>query len=411
MPQFANSSFAAAAAHAPDNRYQQSLRSGFPRLRFDDALEREYRKFNYAAFASTRRTGIAILLTVLLCFLAYDLHYAGVAFIPSVTLTVLAARVLGLAVAVVASVQLLKHPTDPDVGDRWIPAGLLAVGLTTIVIMLAYMQALDELRMPFTLDGLVMIQMAVFFPLGYSYWRVMSMATVLTLAVWAGVPWLAPASLLSLYVSLMPFQLGIYAAASVSRYCLEHAIRSRFLMERTVELMASTDELTHLHNRRMFDVHGQRALQHASREGRRAAMVLLDIDYFKQYNDRYGHPAGDQVIAAIGALVSQRLRREIDIGARLGGDELAIMFYDVDEAFVETTINALCGNVVLSLARPHADSPFGTVTVSMGAAMSVPGERLDGLYQRADTALYAAKAKGRNRACLLPQGQQAAANG
>ena len=135
-------------------------------------------------------------------------------------------------------------------------------------------------------------------------------------------------------------------------------------------------------------------MQFARRDARPIALVLIDVDRFKEINDRFGHPAGDEVLCAVCHRLAQGVSRR-DILARIGGEEFALVLTDVDPQA------ALCAAEVL---RRHvetmtADLPQPvSVTASFGLATPAePGEELAGLFLRADRALYRSKAEGRNR--------------
>jgi diguanylate cyclase (GGDEF)-like protein/PAS domain S-box-containing protein len=173
---------------------------------------------------------------------------------------------------------------------------------------------------------------------------------------------------------------------------------------RTLELLASHDGLTHLANRRHFDDALAREFSRNMRNGDALALVLIDVDYFKPYNDLYGHPAGDAALRAIAQAVTSCLRRPADLAARYGGEEIAVLLPETDQAGAEILAERLRQSV-RSLGIEHRGSPMGVVTVSMGAAATSPqigGTTSEDLVCTADHALYAAKAAGRDRVRSLP---------
>jgi diguanylate cyclase len=163
--------------------------------------------------------------------------------------------------------------------------------------------------------------------------------------------------------------------------------------------LAREDGLTGVANRRTFDV----ALDEEWRRARRAetplSLILLDIDYFKAYNDRCGHPAGDACLRAVAQVVAEGHRRAGELVARYGGEELAVLLYSVPGEAALAAAEALRRRV-LQLALPHPSSPVAsTVTVSAGVACASPPHSgsADELVAQADRALYRAKDRGRNR--------------
>ena len=165
---------------------------------------------------------------------------------------------------------------------------------------------------------------------------------------------------------------------------------------------AATDSLTGLANRRCFDETLEREWRRASREERPLALLMLDVDCFKLYNDDFGHPMGDTVLREIAACMQAATRRPGDTPARYGGEEFAVILpntYCDGAVQVAETIRTAVAN----LALPHPHGPAGRVTVSIGVAavMTTPDRPPDAtptaLIASADAALYAAKAAGRNR--------------
>jgi diguanylate cyclase (GGDEF)-like protein len=179
---------------------------------------------------------------------------------------------------------------------------------------------------------------------------------------------------------------------------LRRELVQRMRAERALDALASTDHLTGLLNRRrFFEGAGSRCAE-AARDGSGLAVLMIDADHFKSYNDRYGHLAGDHALAAIGGAIAAELRRDIDLAARYGGEEFIVLMpgFDGPRAFV--TAEAI-RTAVARLALPHERSTAGVVTVSTGLACSAPGGVADlkALIEAADGELYRSKRDGRNR--------------
>ncbi len=165
-----------------------------------------------------------------------------------------------------------------------------------------------------------------------------------------------------------------------------------------LSVLAATDGLTGTANRRTYDGVLQSEWHRAIRSREPIALLMLDIDYFKLYNDRYGHPDGDRALRAVAACIRDCVRRPGDLVARYGGEEFAVLLPDTDRAGALHLAEQIRA-AVAGLAMPHAGSPLGVLTVSIGAAVERPdeGEEPDVLVQAADEALYAAKRGGRDR--------------
>ncbi|MBN8901594.1 MAG: diguanylate cyclase [Rhodospirillales bacterium] len=169
---------------------------------------------------------------------------------------------------------------------------------------------------------------------------------------------------------------------------------------RQLEALAMEDPLTGLANRRRFDFLLDKEWRRSCRRNLPLSVVMLDADWFKQYNDTFGHPAGDVCLQGIASAIEGVLRRPADLAARYGGEEFVVMLPDTDHAGARHMAERIRA-AVRALAKPHPESPYGIVTVSLGVATAWPlpnGEPggQGALVSAADHALYEAKASGRN---------------
>ena len=164
--------------------------------------------------------------------------------------------------------------------------------------------------------------------------------------------------------------------------------------------LAYVDGLTGIANRRQFDQQLEAEWRRCRRSGKPLAVLLLDIDYFKQYNDLYGHQQGDECLKAVATALRGQLGRSHDLVARYGGEEFVCLLPECDAAGALHKGQELC-HAVQALGLAHAQSRVAdVVTISVGVACQVPdGEGSPAaLLQQADMQLYQAKAQGRNRA-------------
>ncbi|HET6864647.1 MAG TPA: GGDEF domain-containing protein [Solirubrobacteraceae bacterium] len=170
--------------------------------------------------------------------------------------------------------------------------------------------------------------------------------------------------------------------------------RNEVLVARLAE-EARTDPLTGLLNRRGFDEHAAREVAHAGRDGGRIALATLDIDHFKQVNDEWGHLVGDRVLANLARLLAGA-SRVIDVPARLGGEEFAVLMPGCDAAGAEALIDRVRAGLEIS-AGP--DLPAVRISAGVVATSAPLGVR--DLLESVDRALYAAKRGGRDRTVVL----------
>jgi len=196
------------------------------------------------------------------------------------------------------------------------------------------------------------------------------------------------------------------AADYISKPFNETVVMARVAMHlqmvrqrRMLEHLAHVDGLTELANRRRFDEVYEAEWQRSRRSGRPLSLALLDIDAFKQYNDFYGHPAGDRALRAVARSAAAGLRRPADLAARYGGEEMVLLLPDTEAAQAQQVVSAICC-AISDLQIPHeASSVVPILTVSAGGATldCVAAESSAELFTAADNLLYKAKKSGRNR--------------
>lgn len=180
--------------------------------------------------------------------------------------------------------------------------------------------------------------------------------------------------------------------------------RTEALQEANDQLLAlsTTDTLTGIANRRRFDTVLDEEWRRAIRVCSPLAVAMIDVDWFKQYNDQYGHQAGDDCLRQVAHLLCAHANRAGDLIARYGGEEFALIITTFRPEDLQPYIKTICDEFVRT-HLPYAKSLFGCVTVSIGAAMIVPmeGQRPEIVLKLADDALYRAKRAGRNQVCVV----------
>ena len=177
--------------------------------------------------------------------------------------------------------------------------------------------------------------------------------------------------------------------------------------ERTIQLeeantklqeLSELDALTSIANRRRFEETLAREWRRATRDALPLSLIMIDIDYFKDFNDAYGHQVGDECLRRVAGEIGEAITRTGDLVARYGGEEFAAILPSTPSRGA-IAVAELLRQRVERMATRHPKSPAGVVTISLGVATMTPGEAFapDSLVAAADQALYAAKRAGRNR--------------
>ena len=375
----------------PDNYgslFAEQLRRGFSGLRFEGLLEKEFREFYIGQNLPRARLSGLIALILVLAVTCIDLllgaNTAGT--LNTLRLGVLCPMlvVLGVAISVPAA---QRYYTE-----------VVSVGVMLIGFVVTYIAQLGALAgSSYVLAGLVLVVLYGCLFLGLRFHVAISITGILI-----------GAHFVTGLVVGLPFDELYYSTAilggaavigAISTYNLEHAIRTNFLETRLLNELAERDGMTRLYNRRIFDDYVQRLWRQSRRERTGVAIIFVDIDFFKIFNDLYGHQAGDDCLKKVAKCIARGAKRPFDFAARYGGEEFVLVLYGPPDDYARSVPEQIRRDV-LDLAIPHAGSQVGThVTVSVGLAMASPetSRSLAGAIQTADEALYQAKREGRNR--------------
>jgi diguanylate cyclase (GGDEF)-like protein len=370
----------------PETAYRTQFERGFRWLHFDGALEREFR----GAHLADVHLRVIICLALVGAMIALFFSSAGdPAAIPP--------RGLAALVMLVAIAALLLTVISPTLFTRyWLriaPLGLIAAGAFAAVALARRVAAGGEQDYALLVAGSLLL----FVAWGLLFWEALITGVVVvasyayTLGATAARP---PTFRFEILLLTLATILG-----AVLAYLEDHAARTAFLQTRLLEDATYRDKLTSLANRRAFDRHLELLWRQGQRDEVAVAVLLMDVDNFKDYNDHFGHLAGDDCLRRLGAALQALSRRPLDLTARLGGDEFAALLYETTPDHMRLAAAELM-RVAHELALPHAPAAaHTTVTVSVGAALAVPtaARSPEGLVQLADEALYDAKAKGRDR--------------
>lgn len=178
----------------------------------------------------------------------------------------------------------------------------------------------------------------------------------------------------------------------------DKALLGNIRLRRRFQHDAMFDSLTEMHNRRWLDIQLPRLIKRHIRGKNPLCIVMFDIDHFKEYNDSYGHDAGDHVLAQVSKTIMQCLR-PTDLSARFGGEEFVIMLSGVAMELAWIVAERLRKAIAAQRVVTYAGGELQAISVSMGIAESRMDDTADSFLKRADTAMYRAKNTGRNRTC------------
>ena len=368
--------------------YSEQLKRGFRGLRFAGVLEKDFREFYVSQNLPRARLSGLIGLVLVLAVTCIDLLLGESAggTLNTLRLGVLCPLlvVLGVAISVPAAQRFYTE--------------VVAAGITLIGFVVTYIAHLAALSgSSYVLANLVLVVLYGCLFLGLLFNVAVTIAGILIAAHFVtGIVIGLPFDVLYYSTAMLG---GAAVIGGISTYDLEYALRTNFLETRVLNELAERDGMTGLYNRRIFDDYVERLWRQSRREGTGVAIIFVDLDFFKLYNDLYGHQAGDDCLKRIAACIARGAKRPFDFAARYGGEEFVLVLYGPPDDYARSVPEQIRRDV-LELAIPHAGSQAAKhVTVSVGLALAKPGtsRSLMGAIQAADEALYQAKREGRNR--------------
>jgi diguanylate cyclase (GGDEF)-like protein len=375
-----------------DSVYLRQLRAGFASLRFTSSLELQFRQ--YHVNANLRRIRGAALVASLMWLLFSVLDYASMPLefrMQSLSLRLLLfPLLLGTFVA-----TFFRRWRDRL--QFWLAICALVSGLSVVGII--WLTRLHDFAFPY--EGLLLTTVFFYFLIGLRF-RIAVACGWLTFFAYLLVELMVELQggvAADLQIYHVFFLAGANLIGSVGCYFFEYSARETFIAQGLLEDIAERDFLTGLPNRRAFSEQATRSWRSAMRSKQSVAIMMLDIDFFKHYNDHYGHSAGDLALQNVAKALNGRAQRSLDVLARYGGEEFIGLWVDVSQEAILALAERI-RNDVHGLALLHEYSEVApVVTISIGIAyLNAP--QADGLEQAqclADSALYQAKERGRNR--------------
>ncbi len=377
----------------PDSRYAEELRRG-PHTRFTDSLEAEYTAAHLKRVRLRVRVWFSVIAVLAVFFTIDQIHRAGI-WDPY--------SMLHWAVHLPSAAVLAVLPWTRFYQRHYMSAVRILMPVVGILIAVFIALAIADGREE-SLAALAVILIAVFFFVGLPYRQALPTAIAI-LAAYTIAAMVAGVGAAMLLKTVAVLALTAIIGAVVFRD-VEQSYRRNFLETALLGELAARDGLSGLMNRRAFDEHLLRVWQHALRNHCSLAVLMIDIDHFKQYNDICGHQAGDLALHSVAQVIKEFARRPLDLAARYGGEEFAVILYDLALPHVHDTAERLRQGIHnLEIRRSTADGTAATeVTVSIGVGLAAPtmDRTPAGVVQLADEALYEAKNAGRN--CVIVKG-------
>jgi diguanylate cyclase (GGDEF)-like protein len=398
------------ATHSRLSPYIKNIELGFfARLNFPAHLEQDFRK-HYSQNGVTRARVMpcfAIMMTVI----GAVLRVAGDA--PWLFMTI-----WDVGFFLPLLLATLYASTQPDL-YRWYQGLLALSGLVSGLVVSSLYFRPSLLDMPSYFSMEVTWLLGVWLILGLRFVPAAIVTFIITSAHVAGIV------LLGYDIKILGYEvvmlLLVNCIGAICCYQLEYTSRRSFIealeveeLTRELSALAETDALTGLNNRRTYDAYLDRLWRQCDREQSVLTIIMIDIDYFKLYNDHYGHQSGDAALVAVADVIGSYAKRPLDFAARYGGEEFVLALHgdpiqhrvispvESGRAYTEKLREA-----IRALQMPHELSTTdGYLTVSIGVAIILPGSdrSLAGAVQMADEALYQAKAEGRNRVVVEQTG-------
>jgi len=391
----------------PELAYARQLQTGFPRLSFVPALEQEFRRVNLDQTLGHVRANVIFAIVLAIAFAAMEAIVLGhdVNSVPSLVHVLIIVPALSIVLAVSFSAH--RHALYAP----FAVSAALVCGFGHVAIQVVAMRH----GFTFLLPSMVLAIIYAYLMAGLIFRHALA-ANVSVMIVYlaamtgqrtvgfdaAGTPGPPGFTADEFSYDALAIVAANLVGASVA-YLHEKTSRMRFLEAGLLREMVARDGLTGIQNRRMFDQHIGRCWQQAVREKQHIAVLLIDIDCFKLYNDRYGHQAGDECLRAVAQSLVHCARRPLDFVARYGGEEFAIVLYHVSREYLAEVLVRIQRTIAELNIAHEASLVAARLTVSIGAAYILPdADRThEGLVQLADEALYNAKEQGRNRVVLM----------
>jgi diguanylate cyclase (GGDEF)-like protein len=372
--------------------YELQLQEGFPWLVFQGVLEEEFQKSYELQMLKRIRPALLIGFLAFAAFGAWDyfLLPPEVCFWTFIVRFGVVYPVLGLTWFSSTHPRLQAYIAS----FAWFSISTAGLGVVAVVILARWYV------IPLPYEGILLVIMATYLLTGLLFYHALTCAILISLVYLLGEFLLGYP--MPMWISNGIFLIFANLIGICGCYTLEQNIRSDFLKSKWLESLVDLDGLTGIYNRRMFDEYFPRLWGQACREKKPLMIALLDVDYFKKFNDTYGHLAGDECLKQVASRLSEVAKRPLDLAARYGGEEFVLIRFNAGKESLSPFAQEICCGIS-ALKIPHQASEIADhITVSVGIVLHIPDEEdsLESFLEEADQALYEAKQKGRNQATI-----------
>ncbi|NPU93549.1 MAG: GGDEF domain-containing protein [Gammaproteobacteria bacterium] len=370
--------------------YNRQLKQGFSGLRFSAELETEFRVFYHSRNVVKQRGAIIVGVILLLALVPLDLLFIRDARAQELYLlgrVWIAVPIMLLALVFTFRQNLQRYFS----AFSFMIITLIGVSNAVITVYSQY----QGVALPY--ESLMVIIMVAFSLGGMQFRRALTCASIVALS----------------YISLAAIYLPVGAAqyhnyfyifattlvGAVSGYTLEYQVRLGFLQRGALKNLAKTDPLTGLYNRGAINQKLNHLIYYAFRERKPITLLLVDVDFFKNYNDFYGHIQGDNCLIRLAAALAGCCKRPLDFAGRYGGEEFLVMWFDAEPNESEAFARRVRESIQELGIRHDASGVHSEVTISGGMVTGIPDSQhlTEKLLHQADQCLYRAKESGRNR--------------
>lgn len=377
--------------------YRRQLDRGFRWLRFERSLEESYRREIF------RQIRIRLRFTLLIALaLAVSVILLDTLVVRATVSGYIAIWRYGVLIPALVIIFLATFLPEPWRWYRRIATVMGPVILAGAAVLIVNIEAQGNQSI---FGVLVLATTFVYYLVGLSFFGAIITNVVGIMAFVISAKALGIAQAVLIYESVVLLFASVVGATLAHN--LEWLQRESWLEQRLLEETADRDGLTGLYNRRRFEMNLAFTWEQGLRESRPLALMMVDVDYFKLFNDRYGHQAGDEALRQVANVLAGAARRPLDIAARYGGEEFVVLLFDTTHDHAVLVAERILQDVrELGIANA-ASTASDVITVSIGLAHVMPsaGRSMEGLLQIADQGLYLAKDSGRNRVEVMTQAE------